>query len=74
MQRIPVHHPLGPIREMVDEVLDRLWLPFDKLHSKVRRPPIPPGRQLRALWLEVLYTIRSLRPDGRERMLMERRA
>jgi len=64
-QRIPADHPLRPIRKMVDEVLDRLSPRFDKLYSKVGRPSIPPERLLRALLLQVLYTIRS------ERMLME---
>jgi transposase len=64
-QRIPADHPLRPIRQMVDEVLDRLSPRFDSLYSKVGRPSIPPERLLRALLLQVLYTIRS------ERMLME---
>jgi len=64
-QRIPADHPLRAIRKMVDEVLDRLSPRFDKLYSKVGRPSIPPERLLRALLLQVLYTIRS------ERMLME---
>ena len=64
-QRIPADHPLRPIRKMVDEVLDRLSPRFDKLYSRVGRPSIPPERLLRALLLQVLYTIRS------ERMLME---
>lgn len=64
-QRIPADHPLRPIRKMVDQVLDRLSPRFDKLYSKVGRPSIPPERLLRALLLQMLYTIRS------ERMLME---
>ena len=64
-QRIPADHPLRPIRKMVDGVLDRLSPRFDKLYSKVGRPSIPPERLLRALLLQVLYTIRS------ERMLIE---
>lgn len=64
-QRIPPGHPLRPIRTMVDEILDRLSPRFDALYSKVGRPSIPPERLLRALLLQVLYTIRS------ERMLME---
>jgi len=64
-QRIPVDHPLRPIRKMVDEVLDRLSPRFDELYSKVGRPSIPPERLLRALLLQVLFTIRS------ERLLME---
>ena len=64
-QRIPSDHPLRPIRKMVDEVLNRLSPRFEGLYSKVGRPSIPPERLLRALLLQVLYTIRS------ERMLME---
>src|SRR3989304_2374475 len=64
-QRIAAEHPLRPIRQMVDEVLERLSPRFDKLYSKVGRPSIPPERRLRALLLQVLYPIRS------ERMLME---
>lgn len=64
-QRIPSDHPLRPIRKMVDEILDRLSPRFEELYSKVGRPSIPPERLLRALLLQVLYTLRS------ERMLME---
>ncbi len=64
-QRIPADHPLRPIRAMVDEILTQLSPRFDELYSKVGRPSIPPERLLRALLLQVLYTIRS------ERMLME---
>ncbi len=38
---------------------------FEKLYSHTGRPSIPPEKLLRALLLQVLYTIRS------ERMLME---
>jgi hypothetical protein len=38
---------------------------FDRLYSEVGRPSIPPERLLRALLLQVFYTIRS------ERLLME---
>jgi transposase len=64
-QRVPADHPLRRIRAMVDEVLERLSPRFAELYSKVGRPSIPPERLLRALLLQVLYTIRS------ERMLME---
>jgi transposase len=49
----------------VDEVLGRLWSDFERLYSHTGRPSIPPERLLRALLLQVLYSIRS------ERMLME---
>jgi transposase len=64
-QRIPQDHPLRAIQAMVDKVLHELSPAFDRLYSKVGRPSIPPERLLRALLLQVLYTIRS------ERQLME---
>ncbi len=64
-QRVPKDHPLRAIRTMVDEVLHRLWSDFERLYSHTGRPSIPPERLLRALLLQVLYSIRS------ERMLME---
>jgi transposase len=64
-ERIPADHPLRPIRKMVDEALRALSPRFQKLYATTGRPGIPPERLLRALLLQVLYTIRS------ERQLME---
>ena len=64
-QRVPQDHPLRAVRTMVDAALNRLSPQIDKLYSKTGRPSIPPERLLRALLLQVLYSIRS------ERMLME---
>src|SRR5881409_757322 len=64
-QRIPANHPLRPIREMTDEVLRQLSRRFARLYAKAGRPSIAPEKLLRALLLQVLYTIRS------ERLLME---
>ena len=64
-QRVPKDHPLRAVRTMVDDVLRRLSPEFDKLYSHTGRPSIAPERLLRALLLQVLYSIRS------ERMLME---
>lgn len=50
---------------MVNAVLLGLSPEFDKIYSVGGRPSIPPERLLRALLLQVLYTVRS------ERMLME---
>jgi len=50
---------------MVDAVLRELSPRFAKLYSDVGRPSIAPEKLLRALLLQVLYTIRS------ERLLME---
>ncbi len=64
-ERVPRDHPLRPIRQMVDEALRELSPHFEGLYAKRGRPSIPPEHLLRALLLQVLYTIRS------ERMLME---
>jgi transposase len=64
-QRVPADHPLRPIRQMANVVLERLSPQLDALYSAVGRPSIPPEKLLRALLLQVLYTLRS------ERLLME---
>jgi transposase len=64
-QRVPADHPLRPIRQMANIVLERLSPQLDALYSAVGRPSIPPEKLLRALLLQVLYTLRS------ERLLME---
>ena len=64
-QRVPADHPLRAMRKMTDEVFKQLSPHFDKLYSRVGRPSIAPERLLRALLLQVLYSVRS------ERMLME---
>jgi transposase len=50
---------------MVDDVLKSMSRRFAKLYSHTGRPSIPPEKLLRALLLQVLYTVRS------ERMLLE---
>jgi transposase len=64
-ERVPEDHPLRAIREMVNAALRELSPEFDKIYSIAGRPSIPPERLLRALLLQVVYTVRS------ERMLME---
>lgn len=64
-QRVPKDHPLRPIRQIVDHALKELSKAFDRLYSAEGRPSIAPEKLLRALLLQVLYSIRS------ERMLME---
>ena len=66
--RVPTDHPLRPIRITVDRVLSRLDARFENMYSSIGRPSIPPEKLLRALLLQVLYTVRS------ERMLMEQLA
>jgi transposase len=64
-QRVPADHPLRPIRKMADRVLRELSPLFESLYAKTGRPSVPPEKLLRALLLQLLYTIRS------ERLLME---
>jgi transposase len=64
-QRVPADHPLRTIRQMTDRVLATLSSKFTRMYSDIGRPSIAPEKLLRALLLQVLYTIRS------ERMLME---
>jgi transposase len=64
-QRVPVDHPLRAVRQMADTILAQLSPVFSKMYSDIGRRSIPPEKLLRALLLQVLYTVRS------ERMLME---
>jgi transposase len=63
--RIPADHPLRATREMTNRALTRLDRKFRKLYSRTGRPSVPPEQLLRALLLQVLYSVRS------ERLLME---
>lgn len=63
--RVPVDHPLRSIRKMVSVALDNMSDAFQSMYSCIGRPSVPPEKLLRALLLQVLYSIRS------ERLLME---
>jgi len=58
-QRVPQGHPLRAIRKLTDEVLRSLSGDFDQLYSATGRPSIAPEYLLRALLLQVFYSIRS---------------
>lgn len=64
-ERIARDHPLRRIRQITDRALGELWTHFEALYARRGRPSIPPERLLRALLVQVLYSIRS------ERQLME---
>jgi transposase len=64
-ERVPKDHPLRPVRAMADIALAALSPRFAKLYSKTGRPSIAPEKLLRALLVQLLYSIRS------ERLLME---
>jgi len=63
--RVPKDHPLRPIQIMVDNALFDLAPLFKEMYSHTGRPSIPPEQILRALLLQIFYSIRS------ERMLVE---
>ena len=63
--RVPAEHPLRPIRRMVDVALAALSLRFEAMYSAIGRPSIAPEKLLRALLLQIFYSLRS------ERLLME---
>jgi transposase len=66
--RVPADHPLRRIRALSDLALGELNRSFAKIYSQLGRRSVPPEQLLRALLLQVLYSIRS------ERMLMEQLA
>jgi transposase len=64
-ERVPADHPLRLIRSMVNVALKGLSPRFSAVYSLIGRPSIPPEYLMRALLLQILFSIRS------ERMLME---
>ena len=64
-KRVPADHPLRAIRAMVDQVLKEMSPRLARRYAKVGRPSIAPERLLRALLLQIFYSVRS------ERLLME---
>src|SRR5947207_15992672 len=64
-KRVPQEHPLRRIRSIVDRVLDQLSPRFNKLYARAGRPSIATEKLLRALLLQLLYSVRI------ERLLME---
>lgn len=64
-ERVPADHPLRVIRRFTDTALQELSGRFHAMYSDIGRPSIAPEQLLRALILQLLYSIRS------ERLLIE---
>jgi len=64
--RVRADHPLRPIRDIANAALTALSGDFAALYSSMGRPSVPPEKLLRAMLLQVFYSVRS------ERQLMER--
>ncbi len=57
-QRVPADHPLRVIRVIVDLSLAELDGHFRRIYSYLGCPSIPPEHLLRALLLQVFFSIR----------------
>jgi transposase len=58
---VPADHPIRRVKVLADEALARLSSTFDAMYASTGRPSIPPERQLKAMLLMALYTVRSER-------------
>ena len=58
---VPADHPLRPIRLVVNEALERLNGLFNEIYADTGRAGIAPEKLMRALLLQVFYSIRSER-------------
>lgn len=58
-KRVSQDHPLRKIKELLDSALEKMDKEFDKVYSYTGRPSIPPEMLIRALFLQVIYGIRS---------------
>jgi len=63
--RVPADHPLRTIRRLTDAALREMSCRFEAMYPRFGRPSIAPEKLLRALLLQVFFSVRS------ERMLME---
>lgn len=64
-ERVPKNHPLRKIRAMVEQALKEMDGRFEEMYAPTGRPSIAPEKLIRALLLQMFYTVRS------ERLLME---
>jgi transposase len=64
-QRVPSDHPLREVRKLTDTVLRQLSPDFEAVYADSGRPSIAPEYILRALLLQVFFSVRS------ERLLVE---
>ena len=64
-QRVPQDHPLRAILTMVNRALSGIDEALEQMYAQGGRPSIAPEKLLRALLVQMLYSVRS------ERMLME---
>ena len=64
-ERVPAKHPLRKLRSLVDALLASMSAEFEAVYARRGRPSVPPEMLLKALLLQILFSIRS------ERLLVE---
>jgi transposase len=64
-ERVPAAHPLRKLRGVVDALLATMDREFEAVYARRGRPSVPPEMLLKALLLQILFSIRS------ERQLVE---
>ena len=64
-ERVPAAHPLRKLRAVVDALLASMNSEFEAVYARRGRPSVPPEMLLKALLLQILFSIRS------ERQLVE---
>ncbi len=63
--RVPAEHLLRTLRSVVDALLATMSAEFEAVYATCGRPSAPPEMLLKALLLQILFSIRS------ERLLVE---
>jgi len=63
--RVSAQHPLRKLRALVDALLASMSAEFEAVYARKGRPSVPPEMLLKALLLQILFSIRS------ERLLVE---
>src|SRR3990167_288871 len=64
-ERVPQAHPLRKLRAVVDALMATMSNDFEAVYARRGRPSLPPEMLLKALLLQILFSIRS------ERQLVE---
>ncbi|WP_288092480.1 IS5 family transposase [Thiomonas sp.] len=64
-ERVAARHPLRKLRVLVDALLVSMSAEFEAVYARRGRPSVPPEMLLKALLLQILFSIRS------ERLLVE---
>jgi len=63
-ERVPASHPLRKLRAVVDALLATMDREFEAVYARRGRPSVPPEMRLKALLLQILFSIRSERQWG----------